>query len=204
MLEQMSTSLYPLWEALSDLLNAWDMQAWWSNCSQPVLQNNQRTRAWIWKLTLITEKTRNILRKPTWRGRSLPTDWETEYLTDAARKSNLSLLHDIRCESVVCDVGFSADGRYVVVGLSRKLEVFDAEEGTIVRTLEVPNNSLEDDNYVRSVCLTPDSQLMVSGAEDKIVRVHGTDTWKHRHAFEGHEDYIYGVKASPNGQIISS
>jgi hypothetical protein len=57
---------------------------------------------------------------------------------------------------------------------------------------------------VRSVAFSPNGQLIVSGSNDKTVRVWDAITGAERHIMHGHEDWVRSVAFSPNGQLIVS
>jgi WD40 repeat protein len=60
------------------------------------------------------------------------------------------------------------------------------------------------EDYVRTVAFSPDGQHIVSGSEDKTVRVWDAATGTERHTMYGHAEPIWSVAFSPDGQSIVS
>lgn len=62
----------------------------------------------------------------------------------------------------------------------------------------------KEDSYVRSVCFSPDGQYLVSGAEDKTVKVWDMHSRELKHSFQGHELDIYSLDFSSDSRFIVS
>jgi uncharacterized protein (TIGR03067 family) len=57
---------------------------------------------------------------------------------------------------------------------------------------------------VNCVTFSPDGKLLVSGGEDKVVRVWDAASGKERRALHGHRDTVYAVAFSPDGKRLAS
>jgi glucose repression regulatory protein TUP1 len=98
-------------------------------------------------------------------------DWYAVFNPRTRRQLDVDLVHSLSHSSVVCCVRFSADGRYVATGCNRSAQIFDVASGLQVCHLSEPSANPEGDLYIRSVCFSPNGQMLATGAEDKIIRV---------------------------------
>ena len=62
----------------------------------------------------------------------------------------------------------------------------------------------EGDLYVRCVCFSPDGQLLVTGAEDRLVRIWDIKAKKVVTVLSGHEQEIYSVDFARDGAVVVS
>lgn len=134
-------------------------------------------------------------------------DWWAIFNPRQPRRLDISLVHTLTHESVVCCVRFSHDGRYVATGCNHAAQIYDVSTGEEVAHLEErhPTEDGKDaDLYIRSVCFSPDGRYLATGAEDKIIRVWDIATKTVTVSFEGHEQDIYSLDYSANGRIIAS
>jgi glucose repression regulatory protein TUP1 len=98
-------------------------------------------------------------------------DWHAVFNPRVMRRLDVSLVHNLVHQSVVCCVRFSHDGKYVATGCNRSAQIFDVRTGEQVCHLTDNNTSQDGDLYIRSVCFSPDGRFLATGAEDKIIRV---------------------------------
>ncbi|KAJ3100596.1 general transcription repressor [Phlyctochytrium planicorne] len=125
-----------------------------------------------------------------WRTES--KDWGAvmnprSYAAMAGVRFKIDQVHALDHRSVVCCVRFSPDGRFLATGSNKKAQVYDVWTGACLHLLETSQDDhhhypgevapkLEDgpasDLYVRSVCFSPDSKNLATGAEDRVVRIY--------------------------------
>ena len=98
-------------------------------------------------------------------------DWFAVFNPRVQRVLDVTLVHNLQHESVVCCVRFSADGRYVATGCNRSAQIFDVATGKQVQHLQDDSVDKDGDLYIRSVCFSPDGKYLATGAEDKQIRV---------------------------------
>lgn len=98
-------------------------------------------------------------------------DWYAVFNPRARRILDVSLVHTLPHQSVVCCVRFSHDGRLVATGCNRSAQIFDVESGALVHHLQDASLPEDGDLYIRSVCFSPDGRYLATGAEDKVIRV---------------------------------
>ena len=87
--------------------------------------------------------------------------------------------------------GYSIDGR--------KVKIWDAETGTLLRSLEHPNVRTFND-----VAFSPDSATIATASDDWKVRLWDVKTGEIRHTLIGHNGEVLGVAYSPDGSTLAS
>ncbi|CAK5268605.1 unnamed protein product [Mycena citricolor] len=117
---------------------------------------------------------------------------------------DVSLLHTLLHESVVCCVRFSKDGRFLATGCNRTAQVFDARTGTKVCSLMDPSVPKGGDLYIRSVCFSPDGALLATGAEDAQIRIWDIVKKRIIAVLSGHQQEIYALDFSTDGRFVVS
>ncbi|KAK9466384.1 WD40-repeat-containing domain protein [Lipomyces arxii] len=131
-------------------------------------------------------------------------DWFVIYNDRAPRILDVDLVHTLDHHSVVCCVRFSADGKYVATGCNRSAQIYDVQTGQRICLLQDESVEREGDLYIRSVCFSPDGRYLVTGAEDKLIRVWDIKSKSIHCVFSGHEQDIYSLDFSRNGRHIAS
>jgi glucose repression regulatory protein TUP1 len=132
-------------------------------------------------------------------------DWSYEPL-DGPVKVELS--HTLQHDSIVCCVKYSNDGRYVAAGCNRVAYLYDAATGLAASPSKFQDSLPADtDSYVRSVCFSADNSCLITGAEDKTVKVWDIASGRIKRTFggeTGHTLDIYSLDCSADGRIIAS
>ncbi|KAJ3112800.1 general transcription repressor [Physocladia obscura] len=140
-------------------------------------------------------------------------DWTVVYNPKSATgkgKLDVSLAHSFDHGSVVCCLKFSNDGLYLATGCNRTAQVFDARTGVKLHTLTATSDLVggtqppNGDLYIRSVCFSPDSLTLATGAEDKVIRVWDINSRTLRYSLRGHEQDIYSMDWSKDGRFLVS
>jgi WD40 repeat protein len=98
-------------------------------------------------------------------------DWNVIFNPQVQRVLDVDPVHTLFHDSVVCHVRFSQDGRYVATGSNRFVRIFDVSTGEEVHALACSTTDITEDNYVRSVCFSPNGKYLATASEDKAVRV---------------------------------
>lgn len=132
------------------------------------------------------------------------SDWWAIFNPKVKRQLDVSLVHTLMHESVVCCVRFSPDGKYLATGCNKSAQIYDTKTGakTCVLSDQPPNH--KGDLYIRSVCFSPDGRYLATGAEDRQIRLWNIATKKVKHMFTGHKQEIYSLDFSRDGRIIAS
>ncbi|AVH66905.1 WD40 repeat-containing protein [Nostoc sp. 'Peltigera membranacea cyanobiont' N6] len=59
-------------------------------------------------------------------------------------------------------------------------------------------------NWIRSVAFSPDGEILVSGSDDKTVRLWNTTTGQFLRSLQGHKERVWSVAFSPDGKTVAS
>ncbi|KAF8066003.1 WD40-repeat-containing domain protein [Lyophyllum atratum] len=132
------------------------------------------------------------------------SDWFAIFNPNAKRVLDVSLVHTLMHESVVCCVRFSADGKYLATGCNRTAQIYDTKTGAKTCVLVDESAGKAGDLYIRSVCFSPDGKYLATGAEDKQIRIWDIRAKHIRNVFDGHQQEIYSLDFSSDGRLIVS
>ncbi|KAG6328966.1 hypothetical protein ID866_10123 [Astraeus odoratus] len=131
-------------------------------------------------------------------------DWVAVFNPKVRRVLDVSLMHTLMHESVVCCVRFSADGKYLATGCNRTAQIYDTTTGLKTCVLADESAGKVGDLYIRSVCFSPDGKYLATGAEDKQIRIWDIGKKRIRHIFDGHKQEIYSLDFSLDGRLLVS
>nr|POE65070.1 transcriptional repressor rco-1 [Quercus suber] len=131
-------------------------------------------------------------------------DWHAVFNPRFQRRLDVELVHSLAHQSVVCCVRFNREGTRVATGCNRSAQIFDVTTGAQVAHLQDQNTNQEGDLYIRSVCFSPNSRFLATGAEDKLIRVWDIEARQIHHSFAGHNQDIYSLDFSSDGRYIAS
>ncbi|KAG1776746.1 WD40-repeat-containing domain protein [Suillus placidus] len=132
------------------------------------------------------------------------SDWFAVFNGKVKRVLDVSLVHTLMHESVVCCVRFSADGKYLATGCNRTAQIYDTKTGAKTCVLTDESAGKAGDLYIRSVCFSPDGKYLATGAEDKQIRIWDIAKKRIRNVFDGHQQEIYSLDFSLDGRLIVS
>lgn len=91
----------------------------------------------------------------------------------------------------------------LATGCNRNTTVYDTTTGSEI--VKLPNDNIgRMDNYVRSVAFSPDNKLLVTGSEDKMIRVWDLASRRILRTLTGHRSEIYSLVFSLDGKEIVS
>jgi len=131
-------------------------------------------------------------------------DWFAIFNKNVPRQLDVSLLHTCEPNSAVACVRFSADGKYIATGCNKSAQIFDVETGAKVITLDHDFDRVGGYNYVRTVCFSPDSRYLATGADNDIIRIWDVQHKKIKQEFVGHESSVYSLDFSRDGSRLAS
>lgn len=132
------------------------------------------------------------------------SDWVVAYNPNVRTSLDIDLVHSFAHDSVVCCVRFSPSGKYLATGCNRSAHIFDVETGSKVCVLHDEPPTLQGDLYIRSVCFSPCSKFLATGAEDRQIRIWDLEEQKVKKVLTGHKQEIYSLAYSQDGKMLAS
>ncbi|KAI8872690.1 WD40 repeat-like protein [Ramicandelaber brevisporus] len=153
-------------------------------------------------------------------------DWHVIYNpTKGEPVVEIEHMHTLVHNGVVCCVKFSKDGKLMAAGSNRMAMLYEVPSFHLLREITEPftwnnhpdgninnNNDNNDPNignqaadlYVRAVCFSPDSKLLATGSEDRLVRIIEVATGNVLRVMQGHTSDIYALDFSTDGRLLLS
>src|SRR5258708_2257318 len=95
-------------------------------------------------------------------------------------------------------VAFAPDGERALVCAEYKVYVLDPKSGKVLHTLTGHTSAVECAVFSR------DGKRILSGGDDRTLRLWDTDSGKEIHAYPGHEHSVKSVAISPDGKQLLS
>ncbi|KLT38664.1 WD40 repeat-like protein [Cutaneotrichosporon oleaginosum] len=137
------------------------------------------------------------------------SDWFAIWSPKVKKQLDVSLVHSLGHDTVVCCVKFSNDGKYLATGCNRTAQIYDTKTGAKTCVLLDESAPRTGDLYIRSICFSPDGKFLATGAEDRQIRVSWTTIWdikqqRIRHLLQGHMQEIYSLDFSRDGRFLVS
>ncbi|ODO06679.1 hypothetical protein I350_04037 [Cryptococcus amylolentus CBS 6273] len=131
-------------------------------------------------------------------------EWQAVWSGQMRKQLDVTLVHSIEHESVVCCVRFSNDGKYLATGCNRTAQIHDVKTGQRVTVLSDDAASRTGDLYIRSICFSPDGRYLATGAEDRQIRIWDIKAKRIWHLLQGHMQEIYSLDFSRDGRFLVS
>ena len=142
----------------------------------------------------------------------------------ASEYSNLSLVRTLNHHSLVCTALFSNHSKVIATGCNHAAHLFDAATARCSRVgslvVSAPGGwgtyysgdtadqmlacHTERDLYVRTVAFSPNDALLVTGAEDRMLRLWDLKNKKAMEGWVAHSQDVYSVAFMPNGKELLS
>ena len=105
----------------------------------------------------------------------------------------------------VYGVRFSHDGKMIASCGEKHIFLWDAKRGRYHRTIMSPATRTKHEAGVFSIALSPDGQTIVTGGQDKTIRLWYKETGLHYKTIKTNTDHhTWGVGFSPEGKTIVS
>ena len=98
----------------------------------------------------------------------------------------------------VFNIAVSRDGKWIVSGTQRSVQVWSAESGKKVSEIRGHSGS------VHAVDVSPDSTKIASGSSDKTARVWSLSTGQQLLGPWKHDRWVFAAKFSPDGRFIAT
>ncbi|RSH78482.1 general transcription repressor [Apiotrichum porosum] len=127
------------------------------------------------------------------------SDWFAIWSQTTKKVLDVSLVHSLVHDTVVCCVKFSHDGKWLATGCNRTAQIYDTKTGAKTCVLLDESATRTGDLYIRSICFSPDGKYLATGAEDRQIRAQ-----RIRHLLQGHMQEIYSLDFSRDGRFLVS
>ncbi|KAL7423517.1 general transcription repressor [Cryptotrichosporon argae] len=132
------------------------------------------------------------------------SDWVAVWSSQSKKQLDVSLVHSLVHETVVCCVKFSHDGKYLATGCNRTAQIYDTKTGAKTCVLLDEAATRTGDLYIRSICFSPDGKYLATGAEDRQIRIWDIKQKRIRHLLQGHMQEIYSLDFNKDGRFLVS
>ncbi|MDE0313890.1 MAG: hypothetical protein OXM61_03230, partial [Candidatus Poribacteria bacterium] len=96
------------------------------------------------------------------------------------------------------EIAYSPDGSKLAVASAIGIWIYNAQTG---QELDLYTGHTAE---VLSISFSPDGTTIVSGSDDKTIRLWDTNTGEHIRTLSGHTNSVNGVSFSPDGTTIVS
>ncbi len=166
-----------------------------------IVERTGGERATINSLTISPDGTK-IISGFSFRRRINVWDLDTGKLINTFTASPLWSVHSVT---------ISPDGTKILGGLENNvIKIWDLDTGKLINTLKNRTRSHNESYifgsffYINSVAISPDGTKIISGSQDKTIKIWNLDTGKLLDTLKGHFESINSVAISPDGTKIIS
>jgi WD40 repeat protein len=116
------------------------------------------------------------------------------FLWDLEKGKSLAEFAFVGTAKYVHNVAFAPDGKRALVCADRSVYAIDAANGKVVQTFQGHTKA------VVSAAFSPDGRHILSGSDDRTMRLWDAVTGKQVRVFSGHESGVKSVAFSPDGR----
>jgi WD40 repeat protein len=109
-------------------------------------------------------------------------------------------------DTVAHSMTFSQDGQILVTGSYRKIKVWGLSpvSGLLTSEPQLLHTLTGHTHIVRSLAVSTDGKLLVSGCGDKTIKIWNLETGELIRTLTGHRDAVYTIALTPDDKIIAS